>query len=272
MRRMIILAAVSAVAFVAVPMPSAIAAPATVSLATSANSIKLGETFVLSGAVSPGGRGKTVSVERRFPGKSWAKIVSKKFSKSKKVKTSTYSFVIEPAKAGPREYRIRRSGKTPAYSKAQNVDVYRWQYLADLPHTTKHAARTRLGAFTIHDSVYPRSISISPVGFTEMMAPPAELAWDLSGRRCTQLDAYLGLSKDSPRSSSTLIRFYDKSAKKNLIRPIRVKQKNDASRWDVALTKPKLSFAFLVDPMAFDAIEAPRYQAVIGTPRVYCNS
>ena len=151
MRRMIVLAAIAVAAFAAVPLPAANAAPATVTLATSTTSIKLGETFVLSGAVSPGGRGKSVTVERRFPGKSWAKSVSKKLPKSKDLTTSTFSFVIEPAIGGPREYRVKRSGKTLAYSTARNVAVYRWQYPADLPHATKPAARISLGSFNIQD-------------------------------------------------------------------------------------------------------------------------
>jgi len=177
-----------AAAAILVPIQSADAATAkyTVSSAVSLSSIDLGKTFVLSGTVSPNAKGKTVKVQRQYPGGAWTTILTKTLSS-----TSKYSATIKPSKAGATKYRVVKaatSTRATGVSSTRTVTIYRWRYLIGLPNTSSTQAAVFRGDLYVKGTYFPNSFSIKQDEYVD---------WNLAGKACNRIKTYIGIDDDS---------------------------------------------------------------------------
>jgi hypothetical protein len=184
--RKLLIALIAAVAILA-PMQAAEATTATyaVSSSVSSTTIDLGRSFVLSGTVSPNAKGKAVKIQRRYVGGSWTTILTKTLTS-----TSRYSATIKPTRAGPTSYRVVKPASSTRHqgvSNSRTINIYRWRYMLDLPNT-----RTPVNVFDgnvyIKGNPFSRSLSIRQNEYVD---------WNLAGKGCDRLKAYIGIDDDS---------------------------------------------------------------------------
>ncbi len=186
MRKLFIVLVVAAA--IVLPMQGAAAATAkySVTASISASSIDLGKSFVLSGTVSPSAKGKTVKIQRQFPGGSWTTFVTKTLSS-----TSKYSVKITPSKAGATKYRaVKAASSTRAQgvSSSRTVTVYRWRYLADLAYTSSTQSAVFQGDLYVKGTYFGHSFSIRQGEYVD---------WNLAGKACNRIKTYIGIDDDS---------------------------------------------------------------------------
>lgn len=155
-------------------------------LAVSTSSTSINTYVTLTGKVSPGAKGKTVSIERKLFGGSWKSYTSATLSS-----TSTFSKKIKLTAGGTTSFRARKasgSGHAAGTSTSRNVSVYRWRYLRDLSFDASPV------------TVYDGSMNIN--GFTYSsksfsIRQGEHVDWNLNGKFCNKIRGYIGIDDDS---------------------------------------------------------------------------
>lgn len=157
----------------------------TVTLTLSTNVTSINGYVTLKGAVSPKAKGKTVTIERKYLGGSWAKITSTKLTS-----TSKFSKKIKLTKAGPTFFRVRKasgSGHKAGVSSARNISVFRWRQLRSLPNT-RTPSTVFDGAAKVNGYTFNNAFSIKDGEYVD---------WNLAGKQCTKLVGFIGIDDDS---------------------------------------------------------------------------
>lgn len=185
MRKLFVILVAAAATLAPMQAAEATLAKYGVTSAVSTSTIDLGKTFVLSGTVSPNAKGKTVKIQRKYAGGSWTTILTKTLSS-----TSKYSATIKPSKAGPTAYRVIKaasSSRAQGVSSSRTVNVYRWRYLLDMP-STRTPSTVFEGAVFINGYAFTRSLALKDNEYVD---------WNLVGKRCDKIKAYIGVDDDS---------------------------------------------------------------------------
>lgn len=162
-----------------------------VTISASATERTLGHSFSLSGSVSPNAKGKTVSIQRKYPGGSWKTIAHDTLSSHSK-----YSKTIKPTRAAVTSYRVVKphsSSRGSGVSATKVVSVGRWRNLVDLPRSAHVAAEE--GTATIRGIAYPNSIRLTAGG--DVKYNTANL--------CTKLTAFVGMDDNAADGSSAAV-------------------------------------------------------------------
>ncbi|MCW2752155.1 MAG: hypothetical protein JWR83_3265 [Aeromicrobium sp.] len=156
-----------------------------VTITASATQLQLGHTFTLKGSVSPGAKGKTVSIQRKYGAGSWATIGHATLST-----TSKYAKVIKPSKAAVTSYRVVKgssSSHSAGTSSTKVVTVSRWRHLTDLPQFEHTLGAEQSNSATIKGHVYPHSVRASN---------NASITYTL-GKACTGFTSVVGMDDSS---------------------------------------------------------------------------
>lgn len=162
----------------AAPTGAASAGSYSVSAAFGATVLTLGDTTTVTGRVTPGAPGKTVTLQRKA-GPKWEVIGSKKLTKKSK-----FRFVLNPVKLGGAQYRVCKAGTArtkTGCSKATLVSVYRWHYLYDLESVDSDGVYNEDSLF-INGTSYKKSLYMYTPSFREYNV----------NRRCAVLQTTLG--------------------------------------------------------------------------------
>ncbi|MCU1677436.1 MAG: hypothetical protein JWM93_2194 [Frankiales bacterium] len=154
-----------------------------VSISASRTTIELGQTFQLTGKVSPNAKKKKVKIQRQYLGGSWKTIKTIKLSSK-----STYTYTVKPTTGGPTLYRVQKpkSGKRSAKtSQPRLVDVYRWRALQEFPREAVYTVT--YGPRSIGGTTFPASAALDG----------QESTWTFGGSRCTVFRSSIGVDDTS---------------------------------------------------------------------------
>jgi hypothetical protein len=154
-----------------------------VSISASKATIDLGQSFTLSGKVSPSARKKRVKIQRRYEGGSWATIKTVKLSSK-----SRYRYTVRPTRGGPTQYRVQKSasnGRKTTSSATKVVNVFRWRALQEFPRSASYTVT--YGTRSIGGTPFAASAALDGQDFT----------WTFGGNRCTTFRTSIGVDDAS---------------------------------------------------------------------------
>jgi hypothetical protein len=183
--RILLTALISAILVGVAPAANASSSYA-VTISSSATTLDLGHSFTLKGTVSPNAAGKSVAIQRKYAGGSWATITHATLSSG-----SRYSKTIKPTKAAVTSYRVVKAAAGSRHSgtsATKVVTVYRWRYLTDLPQASHDVGAEESNAATIMGRVYPHSV---------VETNNTSMIYRLGGV-CTKFTGVVGMDDSSP--------------------------------------------------------------------------
>ena len=228
-----------------------------VTIAASVTKLGLGHTFTLKGSVSPGAKGKTVTIQRKYAGGSWATITHATLSS-----TSKYAKVIKPSKAAVTSYRVVKGSSSShgtGTSSTKVVTVSRWRYLTDLPQLDVTLGAGESNTATIIGRVFPHSIKAAGGG---------SITYTLN-KACTAFTTVIGMDDTSSSGATgfaTALLTYDGHGGGFFgFLPVSVGEFGTYVTSEAGLTD--------VIAIELDGSSASNAQIVVyGTPQVYCAS
>lgn len=154
-----------------------------VSISASKATIELGQTFTLSGKVSPSAKKKRVKIQRRYEGGSWTTIKTVKLSSR-----SRYSYTVKPTRGGPTQYRVQKpasNGRSAKTSSTRLVNVWRWRALQEFPREQVYTVT--YGTRSLGGTPFPSSAALDG----------QESTWTFGGNRCTIFRSSIGVDDAS---------------------------------------------------------------------------
>lgn len=227
-----------------------------VTAAASVAWLELGHSFTLRGSVSPGAKGKTVAIQRKYAGGSWHTLTHDTLSASSK-----YSKKIKPSKAAVTSYRVVKSHSSThstGTSSTRVVAVGRWRNLTSLPLSS---GTPLIGTRSVNGNRFPHSFASDLSG--------GRLGWNIATPKCTKIRTYVGMDDLSPDGSTgqTVL----------LLDSFRVEvstddvAKGDNPRYVQKTFAPGHTALLLVGGASSPATTTAAY-LTLGSPQVYCTS
>jgi hypothetical protein len=177
-------------ALVLVTSPADAASRYVVTVSASTDKADVGQTFTLSGKVTPRARGEKVQVQR-FTGGLWTTVAKARLNRH-----SRYTATVAVAAPGDNLYRVvkpRSDGHRKGISPTVAVVGWRWRPVNELRVVGDTSYTTVLPSGILGGQPYSPYIKQSGPSLT------AQIVYALDGQ-CTRLDLHVGGTPDSPNT------------------------------------------------------------------------
>lgn len=231
-----------------------------VTVTASRSQVDVGQSFTLSGQVTPAARGKKVTIQRRYGTGSWRTIGTATLKSS-----GSYAKTIKATKAAPTSYRVlkaKSSSRSAGTSRTVGVGAYRWRHLTDLPSFRGSLVGTSEKSAVMLGVTYPHSL---------LVGGSASAGFETAGL-CDDLTTYAGIDQRSTASATVNVRI------NRLVNPLDTSAPgifNQSTTSGAAVLYFRAGTSMSPRPAAvFLEATTPGNDVVaaFGTPRVHCMS